>query len=358
MDWGTLVIIGGVIVLILAIAFCAMITTVPSGHVAIIESFGVYHSTLEPGVHLGLPWPFRSLASVPVRDSGNSRVKGNNSSSSSNSSSNYRTHSSIPTATDLLYDIEPIECFTSDRVAVSVDIIVDFRITDPRLYVYGSENTLDALESKIKTILVERVGELTVDTISTKTLNGDLGVRQKELREEVKKAWGIDVKALRVENVEIPESITEAAEVQVAARHKAAAARTAQESEHLLEVQKVKTQRELDKQKMLHEAELQEARHGMEIRQQKHASALAREQAADEAHRLAARSSVLDNIKTETGAQLTAQYWFADALKALSTSPNLHTLFLPGGDSPSAVMPLALPTTPRARQRRPSTGSG
>ena len=116
---------------------------------------------------------------------------------------------------DRVLDFKPQPVITKDNVTMMIDTVIYFQITDPKLYTYGVENPMNAIENLSATTLRNIIGELELD--GTLTSRDVINTRMRSILDEATDPWGIKVNRVEVKNIIPPESIQEAMEKQMRA---------------------------------------------------------------------------------------------------------------------------------------------
>ena len=116
-------------------------------------------------------------------------------------------------AIDVSIPKQPV--ITKDNVTMMIDTVVYFQITDPKLYTYGVENPLNALENLSATTLRNIIGELELD--ESLTSRDVINTKMRAILDEATDPWGIKVNRVEVKNIEPPQAIREAMEKQMKA---------------------------------------------------------------------------------------------------------------------------------------------
>ncbi len=149
----------------------------------VVERLGAYHKTLGVGVHFIIPLIDRVSRTVSLKE----QVK----------------------------DFEPQAVITRDNVTMQIDTVVFFTITDPKLYTYGTENPLMAIENISATTLRNIIGELDLDeTLTSRDL---INTRMRTTLDEATDPWGIKVTRVEVKNIIPPKDIRDSMEKQMRA---------------------------------------------------------------------------------------------------------------------------------------------
>ncbi len=175
-------IIIALIVFLLAIII-KNIRIVPQSQAFIIERLGGYLTTWGVGLHVKIPLIDRIVNKVSLKE----RV----------------------------LDFQPQPVITKDNVTMMIDTVIYFQITDPKLYTYGVENPMNAIENLSATTLRNIIGELELD--GTLTSRDVINTRMRSILDEATDPWGIKVNRVEVKNIIPPETIQEAMEKQMRA---------------------------------------------------------------------------------------------------------------------------------------------
>ncbi|MDD5790910.1 MAG: SPFH/Band 7/PHB domain protein [Spirochaetia bacterium] len=175
------VIIGILVVVLLLIL--GNIRVVPQSKAFIIERLGAYFSTWNVGMHIKFPFIDRIINVMSLKE----RVM----------------------------DFPPQPVITKDNVTMQIDTVVYCQVTDPKLYTYGVENPLKALENLTATTLRNIIGELELD--ETLTSRDVINTKMRSILDEATDPWGLKVTRVEVKNIEPPQAIREAMEKQMRA---------------------------------------------------------------------------------------------------------------------------------------------
>lgn len=159
------------------------IRIVPQSQAFIIERLGGYLTTWGVGIHVKVPLIDRIVNKVSLKE----RV----------------------------LDFQPQPVITKDNVTMMIDTVIYFQITDPKLYTYGVENPMNAIENLSATTLRNIIGELELD--GTLTSRDVINTRMRSILDEATDPWGIKVNRVEVKNIIPPETIQEAMEKQMRA---------------------------------------------------------------------------------------------------------------------------------------------
>lgn len=177
----------GWVLLILAIIIIIIIIKnfqiVPQSHAYVIERLGAYKTTWSTGLHLKIPFIERVAKRVSLKEQ--------------------------------VVDFPPQPVITRDNVTMQIDTVVYFYITDPKLYAYGVENPIAAIENLTATTLRNIIGDLELD--NTLTSRDVINTKIQVILDEATDAWGIKVKRVELKNILPPREIQAAMEKQMKA---------------------------------------------------------------------------------------------------------------------------------------------
>ena len=179
---GPLIVIA-IILLIILIAIISNVKIVPQAHAYVIERLGTYHVTWSTGLHVKIPFIDKVSRKVSLKEQ--------------------------------VVDFPPQPVITRDNVTMQIDTVVYFEITDPKLYSYGVERPLNAIENLTATTLRNIIGELELD--STLTSRDTINDKIRIILDEATDAWGIRVKRVELKNILPPREIQDAMEKQMKA---------------------------------------------------------------------------------------------------------------------------------------------
>ena len=178
-----LIIILSVVVFVLLIIFISSIKVVKQTEKYIIERLGAYRTTWGVGIHMLLPFFDRVVLKVSMKE----QVK----------------------------DFEPQSVITKDNVTMQIDTVVFFVVTDAKLYAYGVENPMSAINYLSATTLRNIIGELALDECLTS--REIINEKMRKILDEATDPWGIKVNRVEVKNILPPKDIREAMEKQMRA---------------------------------------------------------------------------------------------------------------------------------------------
>ncbi|MDY4211940.1 MAG: SPFH domain-containing protein [Treponema sp.] len=172
-----------VLVIVVIILIVTNIRIIPQSSAAVIERLGAYHSTWQVGLHVKFPVIDRVANRISLKEK--------------------------------VLDFEPQPVITKDNVTMMIDTVVYFQITDPKLYTYGVERPINALENLSATTLRNIIGDLELD--QTLTSRDVINTKMRSILDEATDPWGIKVNRVEVKNIMPPEAIKEAMEKQMRA---------------------------------------------------------------------------------------------------------------------------------------------
>lgn len=159
------------------------IVIVPQAHVYVIERLGAYCKTLEVGIHMRIPFVDKVANKLSIKEK--------------------------------VVDFPPQPVITKDNVTMMIDTVVFFQITDPKLYVYGVENPILAIENLSITTLRNIIGELELD--ETLTSRDIVNGKMRSILDQATDAWGIRINRVELKNIIPPQEIQDAMERQMKA---------------------------------------------------------------------------------------------------------------------------------------------
>lgn len=171
------------LLVILAILIIANIRIVSQSQAVVIERLGGYHATWNVGLHVKFPFIDKIASKMSLKEK--------------------------------VFDFPPQPVITKDNVTMMIDTVVYFQITDPKLYTYGVERPINALENLSATTLRNIIGELELD--ESLTSRDVINTKMRSILDEATDPWGIKVNRVEVKNIEPPQAIREAMEKQMKA---------------------------------------------------------------------------------------------------------------------------------------------
>ncbi|MCQ2597484.1 MAG: paraslipin [Treponema sp.] len=171
------------LIIIVLILIITNIRIVPQSVAYVIERLGGYQNTWNVGLHVKMPFIDRIANKVSLKEK--------------------------------VLDFPPQPVITKDNVTMMIDTVVYFQITDPKLYTYGVEKPINALENLSATTLRNIIGELELD--QTLTSRDVINNKMRSILDEATDPWGIKVNRVEVKNIIPPEAIKNAMEKQMRA---------------------------------------------------------------------------------------------------------------------------------------------
>ena len=169
--------------IILLIVLCTGIRVVRQATAVTVERLGKYRKTLETGVHYVLPIFDRTSRPISLKE--------------------------------IVADFKPQPVITKDNVTMQIDTVVYFQITDAKLFTYGVDKPLSAIENLTATTLRNIVGELELD--ETLTSRDTVNSKMRIILDEATDPWGIKINRVELKNILPPKDIQEAMEKQMRA---------------------------------------------------------------------------------------------------------------------------------------------
>ena len=179
---------GGIIVLLVVIVLvlwilASCIRIVPQAYAVVLERLGAYKATWGTGIHFKVPFIERVARRVNLKEQ--------------------------------VVDFPPQPVITKDNVTMQIDTVVFFQITDPKLYAYGVENPIMAIENLSPTTLRNIIGDMELD--ETLTSREVINTRMRASLDEATDPWGIKVNRVELKNIIPPAAIQDAMEKQMKA---------------------------------------------------------------------------------------------------------------------------------------------
>ena len=172
-----------VLLVIVLIVLVNCIKIVPQAHAMVIERLGGYLTTWSVGLHLKVPFIDRIAKRVILKEQ--------------------------------VVDFPPQPVITKDNVTMRIDTVVYYQITDPKLYAYGVDNPIMAIENLTATTLRNIIGDLELD--STLTSRETINTKMRATLDEATDPWGIKVNRVELKNIIPPTEIQNAMEKQMKA---------------------------------------------------------------------------------------------------------------------------------------------
>lgn len=180
---GTGAIIGIIIVILAILIIIANIKIVPQANAYILERVGAYKETWNVGLHVTIPFIDRVAKKVSLKEQ--------------------------------VVDFAPQPVITKDNVTMQIDTVVYYQITDPKLYTYGVDRPLTAIENLTATTLRNIIGDLELD--QTLTSRDTVNTKMRTILDEATDPWGIKINRVELKNIIPPKEIRDAMEKQMKA---------------------------------------------------------------------------------------------------------------------------------------------
>ena len=174
------IVIGFVVVLLILIA---CIKIVSQAQAVVVERLGAYHGTWKTGMHFLVPFVDRIAKKMSLKEQ--------------------------------VADFPPQPVITKDNVHMQIDTVVYYQIADPKLYTYGVEYPMSAIENLTTTTLRNIIGDLELD--STLTSRDIINTKMRAILDEATDPWGIKINRVELKNITPPKDIQEAMEKQMRA---------------------------------------------------------------------------------------------------------------------------------------------
>ena len=178
----SMIIIVAIIVIVLAI-LASNIRVVQQSKAAVIERLGAFRTVWGVGLHLKIPFVERVAKVVSLKEQ--------------------------------VVDFDPQPVITKDNVTMQIDTVIYFQITDPKLFTYGVENPMSAIENLTATTLRNIIGDLELD--QSLTSRDHINTKMRAILDEATDPWGIKVNRVELKNIIPPREIQDAMEKQMKA---------------------------------------------------------------------------------------------------------------------------------------------
>jgi regulator of protease activity HflC (stomatin/prohibitin superfamily) len=172
-----------VLILLFLLVIANNIRIVPQANAFVIERLGAYMTTWRVGLHVKIPLLDRVAKIVSLKEQ--------------------------------VVDFDPQPVITKDNVTMQIDTVVYYQITDPKLYTYGVEHPLAAIENLTATTLRNIIGDLELD--ETLTSRDTVNTKMRSILDEATDPWGIKVNRVELKNIIPPKEIQDAMEKQMKA---------------------------------------------------------------------------------------------------------------------------------------------
>lgn len=171
------------LILLVVLLIVANVKIVPQSRAYVVERLGAYKETWQTGIHFKIPFFERIARNVSLKEQ--------------------------------VVDFPPQPVITKDNVTMQIDTVVFYQITDPKLYAYGVESPISAIENLTATTLRNIIGELELD--HTLTSRDTINAKIRGILDEATDPWGIKVNRVELKNILPPPEIQDAMEKQMKA---------------------------------------------------------------------------------------------------------------------------------------------
>ena len=171
-----------IVILVLAV-IAANVRVVQQSKAVVVERLGAFHAVWGVGLHLKIPFIERIAKTVSLKEQ--------------------------------VVDFDPQPVITKDNVTMQIDTVIYFQITDPKLYTYGVEHPMSAIENLTATTLRNIIGDLELD--QSLTSRDHINTQMRSILDEATDPWGIKVNRVELKNIMPPRDIQESMEKQMRA---------------------------------------------------------------------------------------------------------------------------------------------
>ena len=173
----------GLLILLLLVLIISNIQIVQQSKAYVVERLGAFHSVWGVGLHLKIPFIERVVKKVSLKEQ--------------------------------VADFDPQPVITKDNVTMQIDTVIYFQITDPKLYTYGVEYPMSAIENLTATTLRNIIGDMELD--QSLTSRDTINAKMRSILDEATDPWGIKVNRVELKNILPPKEIQNAMEKQMKA---------------------------------------------------------------------------------------------------------------------------------------------
>ena len=172
-----------ILIIILIILVISNIKIVPQAYAYIVERLGAYNATWSTGLHFKIPIIDRVAKKISLKE--------------------------------IVADFPPQPVITKDNVTMQIDTVIFLQVTDPKLYTYGVDNPMRAIENLTATTLRNIIGDLELDR--TLTSRDIINSKMRSILDEATDAWGIKINRVELKNIMPPKEIQDSMEKQMKA---------------------------------------------------------------------------------------------------------------------------------------------
>ncbi|MBQ2996049.1 MAG: SPFH/Band 7/PHB domain protein [Oscillibacter sp.] len=181
MNFGTIALI--ILAVLALVVIATHIHIVQQSRAYVVERLGAFHSVWNVGVHFQVPFLMRVAKKISLKEQ--------------------------------VADFAPQPVITKDNVTMQIDTVIYFQITDPKLYTYGVEHPMNAIENLTATTLRNIIGEMELD--QSLTSRDTINAKMRSILDEATDPWGIKVNRVELKNIIPPREIQNAMEKQMKA---------------------------------------------------------------------------------------------------------------------------------------------
>lgn len=171
------------IIILLIVIVISNIKIVPQAHAYVVERLGAYNATWSTGLHFAIPILDRVAKKITLKE--------------------------------IVADFPPQPVITKDNVTMQIDTVIYLQVTDPKLYTYGVDNPMRAIENLTATTLRNIIGDLELD--QTLTSRDIINSKMRVILDEATDAWGIKINRVELKNIMPPKEIQDSMEKQMKA---------------------------------------------------------------------------------------------------------------------------------------------
>ena len=159
-----------IVILLIIIIVISNIKIVPQAHAYVVERLGAYNATWSTGLHLKIPVIDRIAKKISLKEQ--------------------------------VADFPPQPVITKDNVTMQIDTVIYLQVTDPKLYTYGVDNPIRAIENLTATTLRNIIGDLELD--QTLTSRDIINSKMRAILDEATDPWGIKINRVELKNIMPP----------------------------------------------------------------------------------------------------------------------------------------------------------
>lgn len=172
-----------ILLVLLGIGIVLNVKIVPQAHASVIERLGAYYDTWGVGLHIKIPVMDRVVKNISLKEH--------------------------------VADFPPQPVITKDNVTMQIDTVIYYQVTDPKMFTYGVEQPMMAMENLTATTLRNIIGDLELD--ETLTSRDTVNTKMRSILDEATDPWGIKINRVELKNIMPPNEIRDAMEKQMKA---------------------------------------------------------------------------------------------------------------------------------------------